>query len=442
MRKETLTRREFLGKTSTGLAVAGVASNAPAVAGNPNALALKGGIPVRSKPFPDWPQTQTIDEENILKSLRNRRWCTFDGEFIPRFEKAWAEKIGARGCVMTPCGTHALHMALEILGVGPGDEVIVSPFTYIATIDAILLCYALQVFADSDVKTFQIDPDDIERRINAHTRAILPVHIYGAPANMDRTLEIAARHNLPVIEDACQSHMAEWRGKKLGTLGTVGCFSFQESKILPGGEAGALVSDRAELIEKAYTFRDFGHDSKRPGGYSERGTKYRISDFAAAVLMGQITRFEEICAIREKHAAYLRNELRRIPGVLPQEHYPESTRQTYYCFGFRYDSAHFNGLGRSKFIEALSAEGIPASAGYPPLNKEPYIEYNLNSRSFRAVYSRQRLDAYREQNVCPRNDELCATSLYLSQEPLIGTKQDVDDVLEAVRKVHSYAATL
>ena len=185
-----------------------------------------------------------------------------DGEFIPKFEKAWAGKVGTRGCVMTPCGTHALQMALELLEVGPGDEVILSPYTYIATVDAVMMGYSLPVFADSDPKTFQIDPDDIEHRITEHTRAIMPVHIYGAPSNLDKILAIGKKHNIPVIEDACQAHHAEWKGKKVGTFGRIGCFSFQETKVLPGGEAGALVSDDEELIEKAYMFRNFGGDPK------------------------------------------------------------------------------------------------------------------------------------------------------------------------------------
>jgi dTDP-4-amino-4,6-dideoxygalactose transaminase len=332
-------------------------------------------------------------------------------------------------------------MALELLGVGPGDEVIVSPFTYIATIDAILLCYALPVFADSDLKTFQVDPNDIERRITEQTRAILPVHILGASANMDEILAIGGKHNLPVIEDACQGHMAEWRGKKLGTLGKIGCFSFQESKNLPGGEAGALVSDDEDLIQRAYMFRDFGRDPKK-GAYAIRGTKYRISDFAAAVLMAQLTRFDELCAKRETHAAYLREELRNTPGIIPQEHYSGSTRQNYYCFGLRYDAEHFSGAPRAKVIEALDAEGIPVTANYPPLNKEPFIEQNLDSRGFRAVFSKERLDQYRRHNYLPQNDKLCATSLYLPQETLIGGKGDVDDVLEAFSKVQKNASML
>jgi perosamine synthetase len=442
MKKKTLTRREFLERTSAGVAVGSVVPRSAALSGNPNVLALNGGTPVRTEGFPRWPQTGELDEANILKALRNHRWCTFDGEFIPQFEKAWAEKIRARGCAMTPCGTHALHMALELLGVGPGDEVLVSPYTYIATIDAIMLCYALPVFVDSDVKTFQMDPDDIEHRITEHTRAILPVHIYGAPAHMDKILAIAQKHNLPVIEDACQGQLAEWRGKKLGTLGTIGCFSFQESKILPGGEAGAVVSDHEDLIEKAFVYRDFGSDPKRGGRYTVRGTKYRISDFAASVLMAQLTRVDEACATREKHAAYLREQLKQVPGIAVQEIYPESTRQNYYCFGLRYDSAQFNGTPRGKFIAAVTAEGIPLGAGYPPLNKEPFIEYGLTSSGYRTVFSEERRDRYRRRNHCPHNDELCATGMLLEQNLLIGRKRDVDDVVEAFSKVQNNAATL
>lgn len=442
MRTKGLTRREFMTTASAGLAAAGVAPpRAPAVSGNPNALALNGGTPVRSKPYPSWPQTSELDEQNILKALRNHRWCTFDGEFIPKFEKAWAEKIGANGCVMTPCGTHALHMAVELLGIGPGDEVLVAPFTYIATIDAIMLSYALPVFVDTDLKTFQMDPADIEHRITEHTRAILPVHILGGAANMDEILAIARRHKLPVIEDACQGQLAEWRRKKLGTLGTIGCFSFQESKIIPGGEAGAFVSADQELIDKAYCFRDFGNDEKGKRGYFMRGTKYRISDFAAAVLMAQLTRLDDVCATREKHAAYLRDELRQVPGLMPQERYAQATRHNYYVFGLRYDPEHFNGLTRAKFIKAMHAEGIPIGGIYPPLNKEPFLEASLNSRHYQGSFSKERLDRYREQNRCPNNDKLCATCLSISHEVLIGTQSDVDDVLEACAKVQKYSAT-
>jgi dTDP-4-amino-4,6-dideoxygalactose transaminase len=255
MKKGSLTRREFLETTSVGVA-ASVVPSVRAAGGNPNALALHGGTPVRSKPFPTWPQTRELDESNILKALRSHHWCTYDGEYVAKFEKAWAEHQGARGCVMTPCGTHALHMALEVLEIQPGDEVLVAPFSFIADVAAIMLCYALPVFVDTDLKTFQMDPDDIEHRITEHTRAIMPCHILGSPPDLDRIVAIAQKHNIPVVEDAAQAHTTQWKGKKAGTLGTLGCFSFQETKVLPGGEAGAMISNNEDLIAKGYCFRD------------------------------------------------------------------------------------------------------------------------------------------------------------------------------------------
>jgi perosamine synthetase len=441
MRKSTLTRREFLGTTSAGLAVASAVPRSLKPSGNPNALAIHGGTPVRSARFPDWPQTDERDEQVILNSLRNHKWCTTDAEFIPKFEKEWTRRVGSRGCVMTPCGTHALQLALELTGVGPGDEVIVSPYTYIATIDAILLTYTLPVFADTDLKTFQIDPDDIEHRITEHTRAILPAHMFGASVHLDKILAIGKKHNSPVIEDACQGHGTEWKGQHVGTFGVMGCFSFQETKNLPGGEAGALVSNDEDLIAKAYMVRNFGLDPKTHR-YAMRGMKYRISDFPAAVLMAQFGRYDELCVKREKHAAYLRAELSKFPGMFVQENYPESTRQNYYCTGLRYDQDHFKGVPRAKVVRALEAEGVIAINGYPPLNKEPYLEQSLNLRSFKTVFSEERLNRYRAQNNLPQNDKLCETGLYLAQNMLIGEKSDVDDVLEAFNKVQKNAGTL
>jgi dTDP-4-amino-4,6-dideoxygalactose transaminase len=445
MSNKGLTRREFLEKSSVGMAVAsaGLAPRrAPAVTGNPNALAIKGGTPVRTKPFPTWPQTAEIDEQYILKSLRNHKWCTFDGEFVPKFEKAWGERVGSGGCVITPCGTHAIQMGLELLDIGPGDEVLVSPYTYIATIQAIMMAHSLPVFVDTDLKTFMMNPADIEHRINENTRAILPVHIFGNASNMDEIMPIAQKHNLPVVEDTCQGQLVEWNGKKLGTFGHVGCFSFQETKIIPGGEAGALVSDHPELIDKAYSFRDFGSDQKHHHGYVIRGFKYRISDFAAAVLMAQLTRLDAMRAKREEHAAYLTEGLKKIPGLMVQEAYPQTSRRNYYEFGLRYDADHFNGMPRSKFMEAMHAEGIPVGAGQgSPIYNQPFLDKCLSSRGFRRVFSAERLERYRAEIQCPVNDKLCATAMNFGQELLIGTKADVDDILEAATKIQKYSAS-
>lgn len=441
MRKESLTRREFLAKTSVGVTATVVPGVGPA-RGNPNVLAVQGGTPVRSKPFPVWPQTKELDEDNILKALRNHRWCTYDGEFIPQFEKAWAQHQGAEGCVMTPCGTHALHMALEVLEIQPGDEVLVAPFSFIADVAAVMLCYALPVFVDTDLKTFQMDPDDIEQRITEHTRAIMPCHILGAPPDMDRILAIARKHNIPVVEDAAQAHTTQWRGKKAGTIGTLGCFSFQETKVLPGGEAGAMISNDGDLIAKGYCFRDWGRPPKRGETFVMRGTKYRISEFAAAILMAQITRFEEVCLVREKNAAYLKEQLSKVPGIMPQEFYPGTDRSSHYNFGLRFSKGEFSGISQETLIKAMTAEGIPVGSSTPPLNREPYLERQLSARGYQKIFSKERLARYREQNVLPRNDELCATHLVMPHEVLMGSKADADDIVEAFGKVQKNASKL
>ena len=327
MAKSNLNRREFLGRTSAGLAVAGAMPQSLKASGNPNALAIHGGTPVRSTPFPDWPQTDERDEQILLKSLRNHKWCTTDAEFIPKFENEWTRRVGSRGCVMTPCGTHALQLALELIGVGPGDEVIVSPYTYIATVDAIMLSYALPVFADTDLKTFQINPDDIEHRITEHTRAILPAHMFGATVQVDKIMEIGRKHNLPVIEDACQGHGTEWKGKHVGTFGVMGCFSFQESKNLPGGEAGALVSNDPDLIAKAYMVRNFGLDPEDPSLFDARNEVSHFG-FCRRRAHGAVRRYDELERQTGKACGILEGPIEDLPrdvcaGELPRIQPPE-----------------------------------------------------------------------------------------------------------------------
>jgi dTDP-4-amino-4,6-dideoxygalactose transaminase len=259
---------------------------------------------------------------------------------------------------------------------------------------------------------------------------------------MDRILAIGQKHNIPVVEDAAQAAMTQWKGKKAGTIGTLGCFSFQETKVLPGGEAGAVLSNDEDLIAKAYIFRDWGRPPKKGETFVTRGTKYRISEFAAAILMAQLGRYEDICVIREKNAVYLKQQLAKVPGIMPQEFYPGTDRVSHYNYGLRFSKEHFNGISQEKFISVMNAEGIPVGSSSPPLNTEPYLERQLSGRGYQKIYSRERLARYREQNVLPRNDELCATHLVMPHEVLMGTKADVDDIVEAFAKVQRNAAKL
>ena len=236
-----LTRREFVQRAATGSAALTwlAAGQAPMVFAAETAKpALLGGTPVHPGGWPNWPIWQESWEPAIVKVLRSGHWYRGAGELVAEFESAYAKLLGAKRCLATASGTTALQVSLHVMDVDAGDEVIVSPFTFIATYNAILSCKALPVFADTDPATLTINPASIESRITERTRAIMPVHIYGMPCDMDPIKEIAGKHKLAVIEDACQAWLAEYKGRKCGVLGDLGCFSFQNSKHLPAGEGG------------------------------------------------------------------------------------------------------------------------------------------------------------------------------------------------------------
>jgi len=401
MNKNKLTRREFLAaSTGTIAALSGGIGAYASGSKKASKAAILGGKPVRTKPFPAWPVWDESAEESILSVLRSGNWFRGQGTKVTEFEKKYAELIGAKRCLATASGTTALMVALHVLGVDAGDEVIVSPYTFIATYNVVFLTKALPVFADTDPETFQINPDKIEERINENTKAILPVHILGLPANMDKINAIAKKHNLVVIEDACQAWMAEWKGKKVGTLGDLGCFSFQNSKHLPAGEGGAVVGDNEEIMDRCCSFHNCGRpfgSVKRTSGYPIRGSNRRMQEFQAVILMSQMKRLEKDTQKRTENANYLTSRIKDIPGIVPHKLYEEVTRAAYHLYPFRYKKEHFNNLSRAKFLSALSAEGIPCSGGYGPQYNDGLIEEALNSPGYKRLYSRERLKRYRQE---------------------------------------------
>ncbi|MCX8108891.1 MAG: aminotransferase class I/II-fold pyridoxal phosphate-dependent enzyme, partial [Verrucomicrobiae bacterium] len=261
MNARTLSRRQFL-TTAAFVATSSAVStelgqDRPAAKPRwTGTLAILGGEPIRKgKSWPAWPYCDDRIVESVVKTTRSGIWCRIQSPSgtVPTFEKEFAALIGAKYCVATGSGTQALHTCVEALGISGGDEVITSPYTDPGTIASILAARALPVLADLDPESYQLDPADVERRITANTRAIMPVHMMGQPADMDAIMAIAKKHNLFVIEDAAQAHLAEYRGKKLGTIGTLGCFSFQSSKTIACGEGGAIVGDDESLICLLYT---------------------------------------------------------------------------------------------------------------------------------------------------------------------------------------------
>src|SRR5436190_16602558 len=291
--KQTLTRRGFIQQAAVGSAALGWLSADPAptiMAADASMPALLGGTPVHKGPWPAWPVWKESWEPAVVQVLRSGHWFRGNGEHVAEFESAYAKLLGAKRCLATASGTTALLVALQVMDVDAGDEVIVSPFTFIATYNAILVNKALPVFADTDPATLTMDPASIESRITERTRAILPVHIYGMPCEMDAINAIARQHQLAVIEDACQAWLAEYKGRKCGTLGDLGCFSFQNSKHIPSGEGGAVTGNSDELMDRCHAFHNVGRATgsfKGKKEYFTRGSNYRMQQFQAVILMPQ-----------------------------------------------------------------------------------------------------------------------------------------------------------
>ena len=318
------------------------------------------------------------------------------------------------------------------------------PYTFVATINVVLLQYALPIFVDTDPGTFQIDAKKLESAITDKTRCLIPVHLGGNAADMDAILTIAKKHQIPVLEDACQAHLGEWRGKKLGSLGKAGCFSFQVSKNLSSGEGGAIISDDSELIDRCFSFHSNGATRKPIPAFSYRvkGTNVRMTEFQGTLLLEQMARLKEQSKLRNQNAAYLTEQLRQVPGISPATSYPGCTRNAYHLYMFRYDKSQFAGIDKKRFSAALEAEGIPHSGGYSPLNLEPFLKETLYSRGYLAIYPKERIDRYFKHNECPENDRLCQEAVWFTQNMLLGSRNDMDQIAEAIRKISHHASDL
>jgi perosamine synthetase len=435
-------RREFLSTASAG-AVAALASTTLPAYGisykTSTQLALLGGDPVRKKNWLEWPQWDRDAEDEISSVLRSGDWFLGRGTKVAEFEEKYAEMMGAKRCLATSSGTTALLVALHVLGIDAGDEVLVAPYTFIATYNVVFLNHALPVFVDTNQETFCMDPDKIEERITERTKAILPVHILGLPADMDKINAIAKKHNLVVIEDACQAWLAEYQHKKCGTIGDLGCFSFQNSKNLPAGEGGAVIGNSDELLDKCHSFHNCGRpygSVKKTSNYPMRGSNRRMQQFQAVILMSQMKRIKKDADIRLANALYLTSKIKDIPGIIPYKLSDGATRSAYHLYPFRYKKEYFNDIPREKFLAALKAEGIPCAGGYGTQNKEGLIEEALSSRGFQRLFSEERLRKYREENHLPNNDQLCQEAVWFFQNMLLGTKADMDDIANAIGKIY------
>jgi dTDP-4-amino-4,6-dideoxygalactose transaminase len=446
--KKNLTRRGFVqtaAAASATLAWLGGQGGPTVFAAEADKPALLGGTPAHKGGWPSWPEWRESWEPEIIKVYRSGQWCASGGSGkVGDFEAAYAQLLGAKRCVATASGTTALLTAMHVMGIDAGDEVIVSPYTFVATYNTILMHKALPVFADTDPATLTINPATIESRITDRTRAIVPVHIYGMPCDMDPINAIAKKHNLAVIEDACQAWLAEYHGQKCGTLADLGCFSFQNSKHLPSGEGGAVTGNREELLDRCQSYHNCGRafGTYKGSGCFSRGSNYRMMHQQASLLSQQLDKLVAETKRRRENADYLTAGLKQIPGVEPV-HLPENSRAVWHLYPFRYNAEQFHGLSRGKFMAALRAEGIPTSTGYGEQYYDGLLDEAIQSRGFQRLFPAERLKAYRDSfQELKGNKQVCETTVAFSQTMLLADRSDIDQILEAIRKIHAHSEKL
>ena len=387
----------------------------------PETLAISGGRPAVEQPPPAWPIFDDQDRAALMAVLESRIWGGYH-PVVSELERRFAEFHGATRGIATANGTVSLEIALAAAGIGAGDEVIVPPITFVASATAILRVGAVPVFADVDGDTLNLSPAEVKRAITPRTRAIVAVHFAGHPVDLDAIVDICERHHLILIEDCAHAPGASWRGRAVGSFGAFGSFSFQASKNVTAGEGGMLVTSTPALADRAASLANQG---RRAGGawyeHVNLGTNARMTGFQATLILRQLERLPSQVAVRAARADRLREGLAAVDGidVLPALLDHRVSAHGYHLFPMRVDSARWKDLTRERLAEALQAEGVPVSLGYP----HPIYRNALFTGHLHIVGD------------CPNAEDFCANGLWLPHNALLADEPWIDSVLEAVGKV-------
>ena len=404
-------------------------------------LALLGGQPLRTKPFHGWPVSDDTEIKALEQVVRSGKWGSIQGTRVREFEKAYAEYHHANHGMAVFNGTVALEISLQACGIGPGDEVILPAYTFVATASAILAKGAVPVFADIDLDTFTIDMRSAEHVLTPRTRAIMPVHFGGRPCDMDGVMSFAATHKLKVIEDAAQAWGASWRGTLVGAIGHAGGFSFQSSKNITAGEGGIILTNHDEVAEMVRSIRNCGRlETGLWYAHYHLGTNARMTEFQAAILLSQLGRYPTAQQCRQHNAQVLDQLLANHPGIKPLRADAHVTAHAHHLHIFRYLPEAWEGLPKSRFLEAMKAEGVTLSAGYSiPLYEQPVFK----NRSFGAL-SAWFADKTDYNNVhMPNTHAACyEQAIWVVQSYLLGSEEDMRDIVRAVEKVYEHRREL
>lgn len=397
-------------------------------------LAINGGTPYKQMSFPDWPVYDEREIDNVTEVVKSHNWWRVAGTKVKEFEEKFAKFQGSQYCLGVTNGTSALELALSLLEIGEGDEVIVPGLTFVSTMLAVMNCNGKPVLVDVDPDTLCIKADEIEAAITPRTKAVIPVHMAGHGCDMEKICNIAKKFGIIVIEDAAHGHGGEWKGKRLGSFGDMSIFSFQNGKLMTSGEGGALLTNEKEYYEKAYLIQDVG----RPKGdkvyrHVIRGANYRMNEFQAALLLAQMERVDQYNLVREKNAALLDLLLDQVDGISPLGRDKNANIVTHYMYMFYYDKDKFGGHSREEFVDCLNAEGIPCCVCFPALSEIEFVKKNeLNGKAEAYLKGKQEL--------LPNSYNAGKTAIWLHHRTLEGGQEDLEDIVGAIQKIQ-YAYT-
>jgi dTDP-4-amino-4,6-dideoxygalactose transaminase len=402
-------------------------------------LAITGGEPLRKTPFTTWPIATQQIAQALDDVLTSTKWGgqPFPGKYAVAFAKRFAEMHTAKYGQTVNTGTVAIQAALQAIGIRPGDEVLVPAYTWEGTVGPVLLVNAVPVFVDVDPDTYCMDAKLIEKAITPKTKAILPVHLGMRFADIDEILRIAAKHKLKVIEDCAHAHGGMWKGKGAGSMGDVGCFSFQSSKLITSGEGGAVITNNLEYIELVQSYINAGRASLTDKFHHRIiGFNYRMGEFQAAVLCAQLDGLPEQAAIREKAMQHFESKLKNTAAIGLLKPDPRITRLAPYGYVLKYFSKKASDIPRAEFVAALQEEGVPCDGlFYEPVYKSSL--FPLDPADFPALsWGRKEPLDLRKISSCPESERAAYDeAVWFPHQLFLGGEQDVDAIADAIHKV-------
>jgi len=408
-------------------------------------LAINGGPKVRTEPYPQYPRWTETDRKNLIEVLESNNWGGYPSPntWAQRLNERFAEFHNAKYGIACSNGTDAIYIALRAAGVKAGDEVITTPYTWIATCQAPAYINAVPVFADVDPDTYCIDPDAVEAAVTDKTKAVVAVHLGCRFTDMDRLMQVADKHGLTVIEDCAHAHGGQWNGKGAGSIGHIGTFSFQSSKLLTAGEGGMILTSDRMLMEKCHSLINCGRKESFYTNYEGElfGWNFRLSEWEAAVLCGQLENLEEHTLLRQKNIRYLTDKLETLEGIGTLKWDERITRLAAYQFIFKFLGDAWD-IDRDRFSAALAAEGFDNDPYfYVPVYQSPL--FTLRASDYPQIRDRYGEQLTADQIDCPISQRAAYQEAIWMHYPLfMGDESDMDELITAIKKIRDNQAEL